>query len=106
MDRWEEYRAGKLKLPEIVQSDSSGVLIATEAGYLGPLAERKGWTAAQYVSSVPVVVEPEPEPDYRTAYETLKTSIAAIDVTATKAEIVADIGKLRTPLVTEKAEVR
>mgnify|MGYP001128280388 CR=1 FL=1 len=106
MDRWEEYRAGKLKLPEIVQSDNSGVLIATDTGYLGPLAERKGWTAAQYVASIPVVADPEPEPDYRTAYETLKTSIAAIDVTATKADIVAAIGKLKTPLVAEKEEVR
>lgn len=106
MDRWEEYRAGKLKLPEIVQSDNAGVLIATKDGYAGPFAERKGWVAADYLAAVPAVVEPEPEPDYRSAYETLKTSIAAIDVTATKADIVAAIGKLKTPLVAEKEEVR
>lgn len=102
VDRWDEYRAGKLKLPAIVQSDVSGVLVATEDGYVGPYKPRKDWTAAQYVALALDTPEPEPEEDYRTKYVELKARVDAIDTTATKAQIVAALTGLRAAKTLEE----
>jgi hypothetical protein len=96
MDRWDDYRAGKLKLPAIVQEDRSGVLVATDSGFAGPYSPRKDWTAAQYAALMVEAPEPEPEEDYRTKYETLRTRVNAIDTSALKATIVAELEALKT----------
>ena len=102
MDCWDDYRAGKLKLPAIVQEDRSGVLVATDSGFAGPYSPRKGWTAAQYAALVTETPEPEPEEDYRTKYESLQKAVDSIDTTALKTTIVTELSKLQTVKVLEE----
>lgn len=99
MDRWKEHREGKLEFPAIVQQDRSGVLVAVVGGgYVGPLKERKGWAASDYVALAESQKEslPEPEPDYRAKYEELQAAVNKIDTTALKTVIVADLTRLQT----------
>lgn len=110
MDRWQEYREGKLKLPAVVQWDRSGVLVATDGGYRGPYAEVKGESEPYYLT---LAAQPLPDKtdapaeDYRTKYETLQASIDRIDTAALKTVIVEELSKLKTK-ITEKplAEVK
>jgi hypothetical protein len=104
MDRWADYRAGKLILPAIVQSDVSGVLVAVTGGFVGPYPERKGWKAADYVALAESLVAdtPAPEPDYRVKYVELQKAVDSIDTKALKGTIVIEVSKLQTKTTVEE----
>lgn len=109
MDRWQEYREGKLKFPAVVQWDRSGVLVATADGYRGPYEEKakepEGYYLALAAEPMPEMEVPATE-DYRSKYETLQAAVDRIDTAALKTTIVEELSKLQTTKIAPIAEVK